>query len=363
MRIVHVVQGLGLGGQERLVVYLAQELVARGHETCIVTLSPGGAVRAEGLGVTVLDVTAAAGGAAADPGLVARLACLLYKLKPDVLHTHDPVPMIHGVPAAILARVRRRVHTEHAVSVHGRRRLWAMRVLMRAVDVVVAVTPEVARHARVKERVRARRLRLVSSGVPLRAFHPDAEARTRIRRELGIDEDAFVVGSVGRLSPEKDHPALVRALAPLLSGRLRLLVVGDGPSRPDVERAVPVGRHPFVTLTGVRSDVAALLAAMDAFVRPSSAEGIPLAVEEAMACGLPVIAARGGELDAVVVPDLGVLVRPRDELALRSAVDALAGRPQRARRMGELARRRAQERFSIERMTDQYERIYGGGAP
>jgi glycosyltransferase involved in cell wall biosynthesis len=360
MRIVHVVQGLGLGGQERLVVYLAQELAARGHEPAIVTLSPGGAVRAEAHGVTVLDATAAAG-VGADPGLVARLASLLHRLRPDVVHTHNPAPMLHAVPAALLARVRRRVHTKHGANVYGARSLWAARALVHAIDAVVAVSPEAAAIARVKERVAMRRLRVVPSGVPLQTFRPDRNARERVRRELGIEGDAFVVGTVARLTADKDIASLVRAVAPLLSERVRLVVVGDGPSRAEVEGAVPEGRAPFVALTGVRGDVAALLAAMDAFALPAAAEGIPLALEEAMACGLPVIAARGGdELEKVVVPELGLLVGPGDELALRSAVDTLVSRPQRARTMGEAARKRAQERFSISRTAAEYEDIYRG---
>ncbi len=139
-----------------------------------------------------------------------------------------------------------------------------------------------------------------------------------------------------------------------------MVLVGEGASRPDVEASVSPGREPFVTLTGSRSDVPALLAAMDAFVLCSRAEGIPLSVEEAMACGLPVVAVRAGELKGVIAPELGLLVGPYDELALRSAIDTLASRPQRARSMGAAARRRAVERFSIERMADEYEQIYRG---
>jgi glycosyltransferase involved in cell wall biosynthesis len=362
MRIVHVVQGLGMGGQERLVVYLSQELAARGHDTIIVSLSPGGAVRAEAHGVRVHDATGAPG---ADPALVARLASLLYRLKPDVVHTHNPAPMLHAVPAAILARVRRRVHTKHSVNVYGSRALWAARALVRAVDAVVAVSPETERVARLKERVAPGRLRVVSRGVPLGAFRPDAEARTRVRSELAIAEGAFVVGSVGRLTQGKDYPLLVKAVGPLLSERVRLVLVGEGSGRIDVERAVPAGREPFVTLTGARSDVPGLLAAMDLFVLPSPCDGVPLAVAEAMACGLPVVATRTGELESLVATPADatepvLLVRPHDELGLRSAIRTLASHPRRLRMMGEAARRRAQERFSIERMADEYEGIYRG---
>ncbi len=357
MRIVHVVQGLGIGGQERLVVYLAQALAERGHEAAIVSLSPGGAVRTEAHGIPVYDAT---GGKGADPGLVARLASLLHRLEPDVVHTHNPAPMLHAVPAAILARVRRRVHTKHGANVYGARALWAARALVHAVDAVVAVSPETARVAREKERVAARRLRVVSNGVPLSAFRPDAEARAHIRAELGIAEGTFVFGSVGRLTPEKDYALLLKAVGTLLSERVRLVLVGEGSARQALERAVYPGREAFVTLTGARSDVAALLAAMDAFVVPSPADGIPLAVEEAMACGLPVVAIRAGELASLVVPELGAVVPPGDEVALRCALGALAAHPRKARAMGEAGRRRALERFSIAHVAEEYERIYAG---
>jgi glycosyltransferase involved in cell wall biosynthesis len=361
MRIVHVVQGLGMGGRERQVVYLSRELAERGHESAIVTLSPGGAVRAEAQDVAVHDATASQVGG--DPGFVARLVMLLHKLQPDVVHTHDPAPMLRAVPAAILARVRRRVHTKHGANVYGSRGLWAARALVHAVDAVVAVSPEAARVARSKERVAARRLHVLPRGIPLRAFRPDADARLRIRAELGIPEDAFVVGSVGCITPEKNYPLLVRAMTPLLAERMRLLLVGDGPARPDVERSLPRGREAFVTRTGTRSDVPALLAAMDVFVLASQrqeGDGVPLAIVEAMGCGLPVIAARTRELLALFGHDVGALVPARDELALRSAVDTMAKRPDRTQSLGRVARRWVQARSSIEQIAREYERIYQG---
>ncbi|MGA7122039.1 MAG: glycosyltransferase, partial [Polyangiaceae bacterium] len=126
MRIIHVVQGLGIGGQERLVVQLSRELAARGHQPAIVSLSLGGEVRAEAGDVPVYDATRANG---ADPSLVARLAALLLRLRPDVVHTHNPAPMLYAIPAAVLARVRRRVHTKHGANVYGPRALWAARGL------------------------------------------------------------------------------------------------------------------------------------------------------------------------------------------------------------------------------------------
>jgi glycosyltransferase involved in cell wall biosynthesis len=358
MRIVHIVQGLGIGGQERLVVQLSHELAARGHEPMIVTFSPGGAVRAEAKGLPIFE---AIRGQGSDPSLVARLAVLLRRLGADVVHTHNPSPMLHGVPAALLARVRRRVHTKHGANIYGRRGLWAARALVCALDAVVAVSPETAEIAQAKELVPRRKLRVVPNGIPLAAYRPDAEARARARRELGIAPDAFVVGSVGRLAVEKNYPLLVRAMTPMLSERVRLVLVGDGEDRAAIERTIVPDRATFVTLTGMRRDVPALLASFDVFVLSSQTEGLPLAVPEAMACALPVVSTSVGGLPSIVPPECGVLVPPGHEAPLAHAIDALARDRPRARAMGQAARRHALARFSIERMAAEYERLYRHG--
>jgi glycosyltransferase involved in cell wall biosynthesis len=357
MRIVHVVQGLGIGGQERLVASLSRVLVARGHEPAIVSLSTGGDVRGEVDGVPIYDVIRADG---VDASVVTRLASLLRRLRADVIHTHNPSPMLHGVPAALLARVRRRVHTKHGANRYGRKGLWAARAVVRVIDALVAVSPETASVARLKERVPEDRLRVVPNGIPLSAFAPDADARARIRAELGIPLGSFVVGTVGRLAPEKDYPLLLRALSPALGDALRLVIVGDGECRDRLREAIPSERAAYVTLTGARRDVPALLAAFDLFALSSRTEGLPLAVPEAMASGLPVVVTAVGGLPSVVTRECGVLVPPGDAQALGGAIDALARDPARARAMGLAARRHALERFSIDRMADAYEAIYRG---
>jgi glycosyltransferase involved in cell wall biosynthesis len=359
MRIIHVVQGLGIGGQERLVVHLSHELAARGHDVAIVSLSPGGEVRAQAGPIRVYDATRTNG---ADPSLVARLASLFLRLHADVIHTHNPAPMLHAIPAAVVARVRRRVHTKHGANVYGRRALWAARVVVRGLDALVAVSPETAQSAAVKERPSKRRLHVVPNGIPLAAFSPDVRGRSRVRAELGIPADAFVVGSVGRLAPEKDYPLLVRAMAPLLSARVRLVLVGNGDQRAEIERAVPPDCARFVTLTGTRHDVPAVLAAFDVFALSSRTEGLPLAIPEAMASGIPVVATSVGGIPSAVPRQCGVLVPKGDEKGLRGAVEALTRDSARTHAMGECARRYALEHFSVERMADAYERIYRGQA-
>jgi glycosyltransferase involved in cell wall biosynthesis len=153
---------------------------------------------------------------------------------------------------------------------------------------------------------------------------------------------------------------LVRAVSHLLSERIRLVLVGAGEARAAIESAVPPARARFVTLTGVRRDVPALLASFDVFALPSRTEGLPLAVPEAMASALPIVATAVGGLPGVVPASCGVLVPPGDEMAFGAAIAKLIRDRPRARAMGSAARTHALSRFSIEAMTDAYERIYRG---
>jgi glycosyltransferase involved in cell wall biosynthesis len=278
----------------------------------------------------------------------------------EVVHTHNPPPLLSAMPAALLAGVRRRVHTKHGANVYGRRALWAARGLVRALDALVAVSPQTADVARAKERVPEGRLHVVANGIPLASFHPDADARQRIRADLGIPGDAFVVGSVGRLVVEKDYPLLVRAMAPWLGERVRLVLVGEGDARPAIEKAIPAALARWVTLTGARRDVPAALAALDLFALSSRTEGLPLAVPEAMAVGLPVVATAVGGLPSVIVPGTGTLVPSGDEAALGAALGAYIVDHAHARATGEAARTHALASFSLERMADAYECIYRG---
>jgi glycosyltransferase involved in cell wall biosynthesis len=348
-----------MGGQERLVVQLSRELVGRGHEPAIVSLSPGGEVRVEATDIPVYDATRGTG---ADPSLIVRLATLLARLRAEVVHTHNPAPLLHAIPAALLVGVGRRVHTKHGANLYGRRGLWAARALVRALDALVAVSHETAEAAMTKERPPKRRLHVVPNGIPLSAFGPDADARGRVRAELGIANDALVVGSVGRLAREKNYPLLVRAMAPLLGEHVRLVLVGSGSDRANIERAIPADRAPFVVLTGTRLDIPALLGSFDVFALSSDTEGLPLAIPEAMASALPVVATGVGGIPSAVPAGCGLVVTPGDEVALRRALDALLRDRSRAREMGNAARRHALARFSIDRMADAYERIYRGVA-
>ena len=356
MRIVHVVLTLNIGGQERLILNLSRELVRRGHEVSVISLTPGGELRREFGGIPVYDVTRERRASAL---VVLRMAERLRTLKPDVVHTHNQAPFIYGATTARLVGVKRVVHTKHGESGFGAKAGRFARINFQLLTAFVAVSEETAEVARTKERVPARVLRVIPNGIPLTQFQPDPAARARVRAEHGIPENAFVVGSVGRLVPEKNFPLLVRSMAPLLGESTRLLIVGEGQTRKDVEAAIPEGLARFVTLAGTRADIPAQLSAMDAFTLTSDTEGLPLAIAEAMSCALPIVATRVGALASIVPEMVGALVDAGDASALTAEYAKLRDDVDLRQRRGIAARAHAHERFSLERMTDAYLRLYG----
>jgi glycosyltransferase involved in cell wall biosynthesis len=176
----------------------------------------------------------------------------------------------------------------------------------------------------------------------------------------------MVVGSVGRLVADKDFPLLVEALAPLLDARERLylILVGEGPARSLIEEAIgrfvsPAARR-RVVLIGQRLDVPRVLCAFDLFASSSRTEGLPLALPEAMASGLPVVATAVGGVPGIVSGNSGVLVAPGDPAALRGAIARFLDDDTERARVGASARAYAIDRFAEARMIDAYLRLYAG---
>jgi glycosyltransferase involved in cell wall biosynthesis len=361
MRIVHVVLQLRIGGQERFILNLSRELVSRGHDVGVIVLNPAepGDLRPQFGAIPVHDVTQRRSGLS----LLARLTRTMRRIEPDVVHTHNPSPLIYGAPAARAALVRRVVHTKHGANLaYSRSALTLARAATQTLSAFVSVSDGTAVAARTRERPPERIAHVIPNGVPLDQFSADPAARARIRGELGIATDAVVFGSVGRLVEEKDYPLLVEAAAPLLGGRTHLVLVGEGNQRAHIEAAIARHVRPeargFVHMTGARSDVPSLFAALDLFVMSSRTEGLPLVVPEAMASSLPVVATAVGGLPGIVPASVGRLVPHGDAVALRAAIAELLGSESVRGALGAAAHAYAHERFSLARMTTAYERLY-----
>jgi glycosyltransferase involved in cell wall biosynthesis len=356
--IVHVLSSFGVGGQERVALDLAIGQRARGHDVAVISLAPppDGTMADEFRehGIAVERVAKRPG---LDSTLVPRLALALRRHRADVVHTHNPLPLIYGAPAAKLVRAAA-IHTKHGMNPGSQGQRLLRRAAGRLVDAFVAVSEITAMQAREQHDAPLAKLHTIPNGIRLDRYRPDADARFAARRELGVD-DAWVIGTVGRLDDNKNQAMLVRAAAPLLGADLRLVIVGDGPSRAAVEAEVARLRDPSrVVLTGRRMDVPKLIHAFDVFVLSSATEGLPLVVPEAMAAGLPIVTTAVGGLPSVVDEGYtGVLV-PVDERALAQALERLALDRAAARTMGKNARDVALSRYSADRMVDAYLALY-----
>jgi glycosyltransferase involved in cell wall biosynthesis len=359
--VAHVLSSFGMGGQERVAFDLAVSQLRAGWEVTALSLAPppDGPLAAEfrAAGARVERVARPQPGV--DPLLIVRLAWWLRRHGVQLVHTHNRMALIYGAPAARLARVPV-VHTKHGKNPRGGSRLLAGNLAGRLVSAFVAVSEETAAVARRRDEVPPRKLLVIPNGIELGRFHPDPAARERVRRELGIDADAWVVGTVGRVAAEKNHALFLRAAAPLLGPKARLVVAGDGPLLPPLrELSDQLQITPFAHLLGVRRDVPDVLNALDVLAMSSDTEGLPLVVLEGMATALPVVSTSVGGIPNVIEEgQTGLLVPAGDEAALRDRMSRLRDDRALGRAMGERARDAAVTRFSAERMQRDYLELY-----
>ncbi|HEU4410806.1 MAG TPA: glycosyltransferase [Polyangiaceae bacterium] len=359
LTIAHVITSLGIGGLERVVLDLVVAQRKAGHEVYVVVLNDGEGPLREAF-------RAAADGLVAfpkrevgvDPSLVGRLARWLRAKRVRVVHTHNNSPLTYGAPAGKLAGAAV-VHSKHGEHRAIGRQMWLRRLAATATDAYVAVSPTTAAFAREHRECTETKLEVIPNGTDLSRFPAPAEAAAAARASLGLAAGARVIGTVGRMVPEKNHALLLRAAAPLLGPETKLVIVGDGPLRAGLEAqraALPNAEH--VVFAGMRRDVPDLLAALDVFVLSSATEGLPVVLLEAMASRLPVVSTAVGGIPDVVHAGTGVLVPPHDEAALREAVAGLLADPERARGLGERARATALETMSVDRMAEAYAALY-----
>lgn len=250
-----------------------------------------------------------------DPSLVWRLYRMLADLKPDAVLTHHAGPLIYGGLAARAAGVRTHVHVEHDVwhlqSLRRRRIMGLMGALLkpRIIGVSEKMRPILAKTYKTCD------IAIVPNGVGLPALAP---TRDKARAALGWPRAATIIGAAGRLEEVKGHDVLVAAMA-RLSSDIVLVIAGEGSQRRRLEEQVcEMGLTDRVIFLGHRDDLENIYPAFDVFCQPSRNEGLPLAILEAQACGVPVVATAVGETPSGVCPESG-------ELAPAGCADALAG--------------------------------------
>jgi glycosyltransferase involved in cell wall biosynthesis len=298
-----------------------------------------------------------------DAAAPAELYRLFRRLRPDIVHTHNPKPGVYGRVAARAAGVPLVVNTQHGLYAQPTDRR-ARRAAVYSLERLAATCSDVelvqnrddlATLARLG--VPERKLRLLGNGVDLDRFRPQPpRVRKELRAELGLTDDQVLVGAVGRLVWEKGYAELFAAARRLLARRADVAFVVAGPfdgdkgdplTPADVEAAEAAG----VRFLGLRADPERLYAAFDVYVLASHREGFPRSAMEAAASGLPVIATDiRGCREVVDHERTGLLVPVRDAAALEAAIDRLASDDAARRRLGEAGAAKAHAEFDQERV-------------
>jgi glycosyltransferase involved in cell wall biosynthesis len=380
VKILRVIARLNMGGPALHVAYLTEGLTKRGYDTTLVSGSRARgedsmAFVAEAHGVEVVRIDELGREISPLRDLMAtiRLARLIRKERPQILHTHTAKAGTVGRVAALLAGSRRPpiiVHTFHGHVLHGYfgpLRSLFFRLLERRLaagtTALIAVSPQVRDDLVALGVAPPERFVVIRLGIELdERVTPNENSRGESRRYLGIPGDRFTVGWIGRMTAVKRTDDVLVAFKRLRDGGVDavLCMVGDGPDRLQLEqRAHELGVARHTVFLGYQEHVAPFYAAFDALVLPSGNEGTPVSVIEALAAELPVVATRvGGVPDVVRDGEDGFLVEAgaTDDLADRLA--QLAGDPALRARMGKQGRERVLPRYAVDRLVDDVDTLY-----
>lgn len=363
--IVHVVDGLETGGLERVVTDLAIEQARCGHRVTVFSITGSGSFAA---GLEAAGVAVVIGGKRRtfDTRVIRALRRTVIDCDADIVHTHNFVPNYYAAIALAWPCGRRRVLVNTCHNMGSRlsnaRLRWLYRLSLARTTRVAMVGAQVHQHFVDSGLVHADRAEVLLNGIPTRRFARGADARLAARATLGLAPDALLIGSVGRLVALKHHRLLLELMPALAAAcpAIELVLLGDGPLRAELEAlADSLSIRGRVHLLGARDDVAQLLPALDVFALPSLTEGLSIALLEACAAGLAIVAtAVGGNPEIVSDRRTGLLVPPDDREATRNALEALLNDAALRAQLGSAARHWVRANASIEAMRRSHDRFY-----
>jgi glycosyltransferase involved in cell wall biosynthesis len=363
IHVLQLIDGLNMGGAEVLLRDLSAGLQADpGFRVSVGYSTPGPLV--EEVAALGVPLTRLPRMARVDPSLLARMVGLMRRDRPDVVHTHLFKSDFHGRAAARIVGVPAVVSTLHNLDDWANKPVLARAygTTVRFADKLIAVSDEVRAFYIERVKIPPAMVQTILNGVPLAKFAGQEQAGRALRAELGIAQDAPLVGIVGRLAPQKDHATFLEAARRIHAAlpQARFLIVGAGELREQLgAQAAALGLGQAAIFAGIRKDVPAVLAALDVQVFSSRWEGLPVALLEGMAAAKPLVAtAVGGVPSAIADGTTGLLVQPGDTAGMADACLRLLQDGALRANIGEAARARVEARYSIDAMVRQTIEIY-----
>lgn len=364
LSIVHVVDSLEVGGLERVTVDLAKAQLAAGHQVCVFSINATQGLKPELL-ASGIDVIEGHKAGTLDRKVLSKLRELLRVRRADVVHAHNFVPNYYAALAKLMMRRSPvQVCTCHDMGMRlaNRKLRWLFKWSLTQTQEVAMVGRQVYERYLNTGLVPAAHARPVLNGIPLAKFERTQAQRERARAELDLDADDVVIGCVGRLVPLKNHRLMIEVFPRLKERhpRLKLVIIGDGELMPALQAQVAaMGVGESVILAGQRSNVSALLPALDIFALPSQTEGVSIALLEACASGLAVLATRvGGNPEIIDDGGTGILIPADDNEALAVGLERLVSQPEWRRQLGSAAAAWVRANASDEALRKAYDDCY-----
>jgi glycosyltransferase involved in cell wall biosynthesis len=365
--VLHIQKTIGLAGSERHLLALLPALAKRGVRVRMCVLAAGSShqlvTAMQEQGVDVFSIPA---GPDLNPVLLARLGREIRRQQPDLVHTHLIHADLHGQLAA------RALGVPAVSSVHGTHGFYekepfrsAARLAGHLARRTIAISDYTGEFVDRVAIAPKERIRVIHYGIDSEQWDMTTNERQEHRQALGLRTDEIAIGIASRLVPDKGHDVAINAFSALVQRipTAQLLVAGAGPLQPELEalarRVCPPHRVRFL---GYVADMRGFFGACDLVLfpsLPSFGEGFGLAALEAMAAGVPVLASDAGPLPEVVSDGVsGLVLPPGESVAWAEAMVDLATNSARRHQLGEQARRRAQQEFSVEEMADQTIGVY-----
>jgi glycosyltransferase involved in cell wall biosynthesis len=377
--ILFVVDGLGLSGKTRTMAYLATHVDRRRFSPVVCTFSDERTVLVDQLresGVPIHTLPVKDG---VDFGTALRLGLVIRSTGASIVHCYNPRPILYGGLAARVLRVRGTIGFLSAFACQvpdrrygflpeplrtsSRRNVYRNRVATRTMKYLVTVSAALGKRFCEYNALPLDKLRVVPYGADLSAVdRVQGDEVAALRRELGCGPDHVLVGSVGRLVEQKDYPTQLKAFAIAAAEvpALRMVLAGDGPLAPSLRALVEqLGIGDRVRFLGHSERVPSLLRSLDVFVLSSKFEPFGVALLEAKAAALPIVATSVNEIPEIITDGgSGLLCAPEDPASMARLFIRLATDASLRERLGRVARSEATERHSLEASVAAYHRLY-----
>lgn len=361
IRVLQLVEGMNWGGAETKLLELISHMDRQRFDTTVCSLGIGDRIRTrfDELGIPFVSLKRRG---RIDPKLVWDVSQLIREKKIDVVMTTLFYADVVGALASAISP-NKAVFSWETISAPEwllRHRLWAYRFAMRYCSKVISVSNATARWLVEKRGLSEKQITVIPYGVNLALYQQGKNPQ--LRAELGLSQDALVVGVVARLHPQKGHCYLIEAAQKICRQHpnAQFVFAGDGKLRTALEKQVAdAGLTKQFNFLGFRSDVKDLLRTFDLFVLPSLYEGLPNVILEAMACGLPVVATSvDGTVELVDDGETGFLVPPEQPDALAEKIQQVLSDDALRQKFGQTGRKKVETQYSLELQVSRFQELY-----